>query len=49
VAAAAAPGEVPELASCLESLAARLDQTGRPDEAESARAEASRLRAAQAS
>jgi hypothetical protein len=49
VAAAAAPGEIPELASCLESLAARLDQTGRADEAESARAEASRLRAAPAS
>jgi tetratricopeptide (TPR) repeat protein len=49
VAAAAAPGEIPELASCLESLAERLDQTGRSDEAESARVEASQLRAVAAS
>jgi tetratricopeptide (TPR) repeat protein len=48
-AAAAAPGDIPELASCLEALADRLDQTGRAEEAESARAEASRLRAAPAS
>ena len=49
VAAAEAPGEIPELASCLESLAARLDQTGRGAEAETARAEATSLRAAPAS
>jgi tetratricopeptide (TPR) repeat protein len=48
-AAASAPGEIPELASCLESLAARLDQIGHAEEAESARTEASRLRAAPAS
>jgi tetratricopeptide (TPR) repeat protein len=49
VAAAATPGEIPELASCLESLADRLDQTGRADEAANARAEASQLRTGVAS
>jgi tetratricopeptide (TPR) repeat protein len=48
-AAAEAPGEVPELASCLESLADRLEQVGRTQEAASARAEASGLRSAPAS
>jgi tetratricopeptide (TPR) repeat protein len=49
VAAEEAPGELPELASCLESFAARLDETGRFPEAEAARTEASQLRAATAS
>jgi tetratricopeptide (TPR) repeat protein len=48
-AAADVPGEIPELASCLESFADRLDQLGRSPEAEAARAEASQLRAATAS
>jgi tetratricopeptide (TPR) repeat protein len=49
VAAAEAPGERAELAGCLESLAERLSEVGRGPEAESARAEAVRLRADDAS
>jgi hypothetical protein len=48
-AAAQAPGEIPELASCLESLADRLAEVGQTSEGEAARAEATRLRAAGAS
>jgi tetratricopeptide (TPR) repeat protein len=49
VAAAAAPGEIAELASCLEALAHRLTEVGRTVAAESARAEAAQLSAAEAS
>lgn len=45
-AAAQAPGETAELASCLESYADALDQAGRPGDAAAARDEASGLRAA---
>jgi tetratricopeptide (TPR) repeat protein len=48
-AAAETPGEQAELAGCLESLAERLSEVGRGSEAESARTEAARLRAAHAS
>jgi len=48
-AAAAAPGEIPELASCLESLAEWLTHVGRAGEAASARDEATRLRESVAS
>jgi len=48
-AAADVPGEIPELASCLESFADRLEQIGRTPEAEAARTEASQLRAVTAS
>ena len=46
VAADEAPGEIPELASCLESLADRLTAVGRVQDAEAALAEAQGLRAA---
>jgi tetratricopeptide (TPR) repeat protein len=45
-AAGEAPGEVPELASCLESLADRLTAVGRGEDAEAALVEARELRAA---
>ncbi len=48
-AAAETPGDIPELASCLEALAARLDQVGRTSDAEASRAEATQLRASPAS
>jgi len=48
-AAAETPGDIPELASCLEALADRLDQVGRTSDAEASRAEASQLRASPAS
>jgi tetratricopeptide (TPR) repeat protein len=48
-AAAEAPGELPELASCLEALADRLTAVGRAQEAASARAEALQLRTSMAS
>jgi tetratricopeptide (TPR) repeat protein len=48
-AAAETPGEIPELAACLERFAERLAETGRTDEADSARAEATRVRASLAS
>ena len=44
-AAAEAPGEVPELASCLETLADLLAAVDRRDDADAARAEAALLRA----
>jgi hypothetical protein len=45
-AAAEAPGELPELASCLESLADRLSEVGRTADAEAARTEAAQVRVA---
>jgi tetratricopeptide (TPR) repeat protein len=48
-AAAEAPGELPELARCLGSLADRLAEIGRADEAEAARTEAAQVAAAPAS
>jgi tetratricopeptide (TPR) repeat protein len=48
-AAAEAPGEIPELASCLDSLADRLGDVGRAAEAHAARSEAVQLRSAAAS